>query len=141
MVAFKPCCPESVNLVLPGPIMQAIQVTWFNFTNQLHALLSDYALCGNLKNLEVNLVAPFAKYAPPSGQLSTFFYGSIYNLAYKNCFLFKKPNNFLIGIIFGCDKTKLRKEAKPAIGHLCFLFLFVNFQSLGKVWDTYLIYP
>jgi hypothetical protein len=91
---LKPCHPESVNHVLPGPAMQVLQVTRFNFTNQLHALLTDYALCGNLENLEVNLVDPFGKYAPPPGRLLTVNSGSIYNLAYKNCR--KKANDFLL---------------------------------------------
>jgi hypothetical protein len=56
-----------VKLILTGPPMEAIQVTWFKFTNQLHALLSDPALVGNLDNLYVNPADPFAKYAPPSG--------------------------------------------------------------------------
>jgi hypothetical protein len=64
--------------------MEAIQVTRFNFTNQLHALLSDHALVGNLDNLDVNPADPFAKYAPPSGRLSTVNSGAIYDLAYKN---------------------------------------------------------
>jgi hypothetical protein len=70
--------------------MEAIQVTRFNFTNQLQALLSDPALVGNLDNLDVNPADPFAKYAPPSGHLSTVNSGAIYDLAYKNrC---KKPD-------------------------------------------------
>mgnify|MGYP000134667276 CR=1 FL=1 len=66
---LAPCRPETVKLVLPGPAMEAIQVTWFNFTNQLHALVSDPTLFGNLDYLDVNLADPFAKYAPPSGRL------------------------------------------------------------------------
>jgi hypothetical protein len=58
--------------------MQVIQVTRFDFTNQLHALLTDYVLCENLDNLDVNLVDPFAKYAPPSGQLPTVNSGAIF---------------------------------------------------------------
>jgi hypothetical protein len=81
---LAPCCPEMVKLVLPGPAMEAIQVTRFNFTNQLHALLSDPALVGNLDNLDVKPVDPFAKYAPPSGRLSTVNSGAIYNLVYKH---------------------------------------------------------
>ena len=91
---LQPCRPETVKLVLPGPAMQAIQVTRFNFTNQLHSLLSDNALCGNLNNLDVNPMDPFAKYVSQSGQLSAVNSGSIYNLAYTNrC---KSPNDFLV---------------------------------------------
>jgi hypothetical protein len=112
---LKPCCPETAKLVLPGPEIQAIQVTRFNFANQLHTLLTDYALCGNLDNLDVNLVDPFAKHAPPSGWLSTINPGaSIYNLAYKNCC--KNANNFVAGIILHGTKPSYKKEVKSAVG-------------------------
>jgi hypothetical protein len=101
MVAFKALHPETVNLVFPDPAMQAIQVIRFDFTNQLHALLSDSASFGNLENLEVNLVDPLAKYAPPSDQPSTVNSGSVYNLAYKN--RYKKANDFIFEIIFAWD--------------------------------------
>jgi hypothetical protein len=98
-----------VKLILPCPAMEAIQLTWFNSTNQLHAFLSDpAALVGNLDNLDVN--DPFAKYASPSGRLLTVNSGAIYNLEYKNrC---KKANDFLVGIIFTCNETKLQKGSK-----------------------------
>jgi hypothetical protein len=69
MVAFKAMLSRNGETI-PGPVMQAIQVTQFNFTNQLHALLSDQALVGNLDYLDVNLVDHFAKYAPPYCPLS-----------------------------------------------------------------------
>jgi hypothetical protein len=75
--------PETVAIVLPGPAMHAIQVTRFNFTNQLlQALLTDHALFVNLDNLDENLlVDPFAKYASPVlRQLSAVNSGYIYNL-------------------------------------------------------------
>jgi hypothetical protein len=60
---------QRILSLLPGAVMQTIQVTWFNFTNQLYALVSDNALllCGNLDNLGVNLVDPFAKHTSPLG--------------------------------------------------------------------------
>jgi hypothetical protein len=51
---LAPCRPETAMLVLPGPAMKAIQVTWFCFTNQLYAILTDPTLVGNLDNLDVN---------------------------------------------------------------------------------------
>jgi hypothetical protein len=45
---LAPCRPETVKLVLPGPAMEAILVTGFNLNNQLHAILTDPALVGNL---------------------------------------------------------------------------------------------
>jgi hypothetical protein len=121
---LEPCRPELVKLVLPGPAMEAIQVTRSNFTNQLHALLSDPALVGNLDNLDVNPADPFAKYAPPSGQLLTVNSGAIYNLAYKNCC--KKAHDFLVGIIFACDETKLQKGSKAGSWPLMFTVSILN---------------
>jgi hypothetical protein len=141
---LKPCRPETLKLVLPGPTLQAIQVSWFNFTNQLHAILTDPALAGHLDNLDINPTDPFAKYAPPSGRLSTVNSGAINNLAYKNCC--KKPNNFLVGTIFACDETNLQKGSKAGSWPLCLLFLFsikkcAIFLLPGKVWGTFLICP
>jgi hypothetical protein len=136
MVAFKPCCPETVKLLLPGPALQAIQVNRFNFTNQLHALLTDPALVGNLDNLDVNQDGPFAKYVPPSGRLSTVDSGAIYNLAYKNCC--KKPNNFLVGIIFACDETNLQKGSKAGSWPLMFTVSILNqkMRNLPIAWKS-----
>ena len=143
---LQPCRPETVKLVLPGPSMQAIQVTRFNFTNQLHSLLSDNALCGNLENLDVNPLDPFAKYVSPSGRLSTVNSGFIYNLAHKNrC---KQPNDFLVGIIFACDETKLRQGSKAGCWPLMFTVSILNqkmrnlpiaWKSLGYIFDLSMI--
>ena len=143
---LQPCRPETVKLVLPGPAMQAIQVTRFNFTNQLHSLLSDNALCGNLNNLDVNPMDPFAKYVSQSGRLSAVNSGSIYNLAYKNrC---KSPNDFLVGIIFACDETKLRQGSKAGCWPLMFTVSILNqkmrnlpiaWKSLGYIFDLSMI--
>jgi hypothetical protein len=143
---LAPCRSETVKLVLPGPAMEAIQVTWFNFTNQLHALLSDPALVGNLDDLDVNPADPFAKYTPPSGHLSTVNSGAIYNLAHKNpC---KKPDDFLVGIIFACDETKLQKGSKAGSWPLMFTVSILNqkmrslpiaWKSLGYIFDLSMI--
>jgi hypothetical protein len=143
---LAPCRPDTVKFVLPGPAMEAIQVTRFNFTNQLHALLSDPALVGDLDNLDVNPADPFAKYAPPSGRLSTVNYGAIYDLAYKNpC---KKPDDFLLGIIFACDETKLQKGSKADSWPLMFTISILNqkmrnlpiaWKSLGYIFDLSMI--
>ena len=39
---LEPCRPEMVTLALPGPAMEAIQVTPFNFTNQLQHLQTQF---------------------------------------------------------------------------------------------------
>jgi hypothetical protein len=143
---LAPCRPETVKLVLPGPVIEAIQVTPFNFTNQLHALLSDPALVDNLDNLDVNPADPFAKYASPSRRLSTVNSGAIYNLAYKNrC---KKPDDFLVGIIFACDETKLQKGSKAGNWPVMFTVSILNqkmrnlpiaWKSLGYSFDLSMI--
>jgi hypothetical protein len=116
--------------------MEAIQVTPFYFTNQLHALLSDPTLVGNLDNLGVNPANPFAKYALPSGQLSTVNSGAIYNLAYKNCC--KKANDFLVGIIFACDETTLQKGSKAGSWPLMFTVSILNqkMRNLPIAWKS-----
>jgi hypothetical protein len=125
-----------VELVLPGPAMEAIQVTPFNFTNQLHALLSDPALVGNLDKLDVNPADPFAKSAPPSGRLLTVNSGAIYNLAYKNCC--KKADDFLVGIIFACGETKLQKGSKAGSWPLMFTVSILNqkMRNLPIPWKS-----
>jgi hypothetical protein len=143
---LAPCCPETVKLILPGPAMAAILVTRFNFTNQLHAILTDPALVGNLDNLDVNPADPFAKYASPFGRLSIVNSGAIYNLACKNrC---KKPNDFLVGIIFACDETKFKKGSKAGCWPLMFTVSILNqkmrnlpiaWKSLGYIFDLSMI--
>jgi hypothetical protein len=144
---LAPCRPETVKLVLPGPAMEAILVTRFNFTNQLHAIvLTDPALVGNLDNLDANPADPSAKYTSPSGRLWNVNYDAIYNLAYKNrC---KKPNDFLVGIIFACDETKLQKGSKAGCWPLMFTVSILNqnirnlpiaCQSLGYIFDLSMI--
>jgi hypothetical protein len=128
------------------PVIQAIQVTQLNFTNPLHALLSDPVLVGNLDNLDVNLADPFAKYAPPSGRLLNVNSGANYNLAYTNCCT--KANDFLVGIIFVCDETKLRKGGKAGSRPLVFTVSILNqkmrslpiaWKSLGYIFDLSMI--
>jgi hypothetical protein len=96
--------------------------------------------------LDVNPADPFAKYAPPSGQLLTINSGAIYNLAYKNrC---KKANDFLFGIIFACDETKLQKGSKAGSWPLMFSVSILNqkmrnlpiaWKSLGYIFDLSMI--
>jgi hypothetical protein len=57
-------------------------------------------------------------------QLLTVNSGSIYNLFYKNCC--KKANNFLIGIIFACDKTKIQKGSKAGSWRSMFTVSILN---------------
>ena len=133
---LEPYHPDMAKLALTRTAIEAIQVTRFNFTNQIHALLSGPALVGNLDNLDVNLADPFAKYVPPSGRLSTVNSGAIYNLAYKNqC---KKANDFLIGKIFACDETKLQKGSKAGSWPLMFTVSILNqkMRNLPIVWKS-----
>jgi hypothetical protein len=47
--------PQQISTLLPGPLQQVVQTTYFNFTNQLFTLVSDQALFCNLDNLDVNV--------------------------------------------------------------------------------------
>ena len=110
------------------------------------ACLTILSLVGNLDYLDVNPADPFAKYAPPSGRLSTVNSGAIYNLAYKNrC---KKPDDFLVGIIFACDENKLQKGSKAGSWLLMFTVFIINqkmrnlpiaWKSLGHIFDLSMI--
>jgi hypothetical protein len=68
---FQDSRPQQIPTLLPGPLHQVVQMTTFNFTNQLFTLVSDQALFGNLDNLDVNDDNPFGKYVSPNGLLST----------------------------------------------------------------------
>ena len=83
-----------------------MQITCFNFTNQLYSLVSDRALFGNMDNLDVSVDDPFGKYVPPSGLLSSVNSGQWYNSAYRH--EVKDPaKDFMMPIIFACDETYL----------------------------------
>jgi hypothetical protein len=117
-------------------------VAQFIFTNKLHVLLFGPALFGKLNNLDVNQNGPFSKHAPPSRKLSTVNSGAIYNLLHNNrC---TNPNDFLIGIIFACDKTLLQKGSKAGSWALMFTVSILNqhMRNLSiarKLWGAYLI--
>lgn len=96
--------PEEVLCPLPGPQVQIVPVTRFDFTTQLISLITDPRLVGDINNLDVNPNDPFGKY-DNGGVLSTFNSGSWYNKAYNHCV--KNENDFLCPIIFACDESKL----------------------------------
>ena len=63
--------PQQIPTTLPGPVIQVVQTTCFNFSQQLYNLVADRALFGKLHNLDVNMNDPFGKYVPTNGLLST----------------------------------------------------------------------
>jgi hypothetical protein len=113
------CYPETIQLTLPGD-GRAIPVTHFPFVNMLHTLLSDPVVMSNLSNLDVNPGNPFRKYKKADKHLSTVNSGAWYQKAYKN--LVKDPvKDFLVPIVFACDKTKLAKSGKTGCWPLLFI--------------------
>jgi hypothetical protein len=130
-------CPKQIPTPLPGPFPQVVQTTTFNFTNQLFTLISDQVLFGNLDNLDVNVDDPFGKYVPWNGLLSTFNSGQWYNTAYRH--EVKDPSkDFMMPIIFACDKTHLRKGGKAAAWPLLFTTSSLNqkLRNLPIAWRT-----
>jgi hypothetical protein len=122
---------------LPGPGDQVVQTTCFNFTNQLYSLVSDRALFGNLDSLDVNLEDPYGKYVLPNGLLSTVNLGQWYNSAYRH--EVKDPaKDFMMPIIFACDKTHLRKGGKASSWPLLFTTLILNqkTRNLPIAWPS-----
>jgi hypothetical protein len=122
---FQKSRPQQVPTHLPGPQDQVVQTTCFNFTNQLHSLVSDPALFGNLDNLDINVDDPYGKYVPPNGLLSTVNSGQWYNSAY--CHEVKDPSKyFMVLIIFACDETHLQKGGKASSWPLLFTTSILN---------------
>ena len=76
--------PQQIPTTLPGPVIQVVQTTCFNFSQQLYNLVADRALFGTLHNLDVNFNDPFGKYVPSNGLLSTTNSGQWYNQAYHH---------------------------------------------------------
>jgi hypothetical protein len=101
-----------------------VQITCFNFTNQLYSLVLDRALFGNLDNLDVNVDDPYGKYVPPNGLLSTVNSGQWYNSAYRH--EVKDPAKDLRPIMFACDEMHLRKSGKAFSWPLLFTTSILN---------------
>ena len=77
--------PQQIPTTLPGPVIQVVQTTYFNFSQQLYSnLVANCALFGKLHNLDVNINDPFGKYVPTNGLLSTTNLGQWYNQAYHH---------------------------------------------------------
>ena len=129
--------PLQIPTSLPGPVAQTVHTTCFNFTNQLHSLVSDHALFGKLENLDLNNNDPFAKYTAPNNLLSTINSGRWYHDAYeKEC---KNPStDFLMPIIMACDETHLQKGSKASSWPLLFTTSILNqkIRNLPIAWRT-----
>jgi hypothetical protein len=100
-------------------------------------LISDQVLFGNLDNLDVNVDDPFRKFVPPNGLLSTVNSGQRYNMAYRH--KVKDPSkDFMMPIIFACDKTHLQKGEKAASWPLLFTTSILNqkARNLPIAWRT-----
>ena len=114
--------PSMVQVILPGERENdTVDVTTFNFTSQLHSLLSDSNL--NVKdNLVVNEDDPFTQYKSPNGLLNECITGSWYNHAWAHM-IANTSCNFMIPIILYIDKTQMSISGK--------LSLFPVQMSLG----------
>ena len=114
-----------------------MQTTTFDFANQLFTLVSDQALFGNLDNLDVNVDDPFGKYVSPNGLLSTVNSGQWYNSAYQHK-VNDPTKDFVMPIIFACDKTHLGKGGKAASWPLLFTTSILNqkTRNLHIAWHT-----
>ena len=95
-------CPSIKNLVLPNDDLN-LQVTCFNFTSLLSALLNDRDL-NIMSNLVVNNKDCFAKYESPSGKLGEVNSGYWYQHAYSTM-IQDADKDFLLPIIFAMDKN------------------------------------
>jgi hypothetical protein len=99
--------------MLPGPAKQVVQSICFNFTHQLHLLVSDRTLFPKLDNLDDNADNPSHKCVPPNVSLSTTNLGQWYNMAHRH--KVKNPaKDFIIPIIMACDETHLQKGGKAS---------------------------
>ncbi len=129
--------PQQIPTTLPGPMIQVVQTTCFNFTQQLYSLVADRALFGQLHNLDVNINDPFGKYVPTNGLLSTTNSGQWYNQAYHHE-VQDPATDFLMPIIMACDETNLRKGGKASSWPLLFTTSILNqkMRNLPIAWRT-----
>ncbi len=133
---MEKCRPQQIPTLLPGPAPQVVQTTCFNFTKQLHSLVSDQALFGQLANLDVNANDPFGKYEATNGLLSTTNSGQMYYQAYQH--LVKNPDkDFLMPIIMTCDETQTGTGKISSWPLLCTTsILNQKMRNLSIAWRT-----
>ena len=81
-----------------------IEVTVFDFTAQLHSLLTDIELVGDITLLDVNPHDLFTKFMPADGLVGPFNSGTWYNKAWDHCCV-PMSNDWMCPIIFGIDET------------------------------------
>ena len=121
-----------------------MDVTVFDFKKQLLSLLNDPFLFGNIDNLDVNRSDPFAKYKTHNSVLSTVNSGTRYKLAYKT-WVTCPDSDFLLPIIFACNKTKISNQGKAACWPLLFTTSILNqemrnlpaaWRPLGYIYDV-----
>ena len=95
---------------------EKMDVTVFNFENQLLNLLKDRNLFSDLHNLDVNPNNPFGKYKAKNDYLSTVNSGNRYQNAYKEM-ITSPDTEMLIPIIFAYDGTKVSIQGKYYQGY------------------------
>ena len=100
---LHPVRPFQIPIKFPEDGLE-ISVTAYDFVAQLHSLLSDDTLTGDLNDLDVNQNAPFTKYVSPDGLLGPFNSGEWYHNAWDHCCR-PDSNDWMCPIIFACDET------------------------------------
>ena len=108
-----------------------MNVTVFNFKNQLLNLLKDRTLSGNLQNLDVDPNNPFRHYKAKDDYLSAVNSGNRYQYAYKEM-ITSPDTEMLIPIIFACNETKVSNQGKASSWPLMFTTSILNQTMRNK---------
>ena len=95
-------------------------------------MLNDKTLFGNINNLDINPNNPFGKYKSQGNLLSTVNSGMRYQKAYKTM-VQDKENDFLLPIIFACDKTQVTNLSKATSWPLLFTTSILNQEMRNKL--------
>ena len=130
---MKQTAPYQVRTILETNTNtpQYLDVTVFNFKNQLLNLLGDKSLFGDIENLDVNPDNPFGKYTSPNKVLSTVNSGKRYKKAYRSM-ITDPENQLLLPIIFATDETKVSSQGKASSWPLVFTTSILNQSSRNK---------
>lgn len=140
--SLQNCRPQHTTIMFPEDNLR-IEITHFEFFQQLHSLLTDKALTGDLTQLDVPQDNPFGKYVSPNGRLGPFNSGSWYDNTWDR--LCTKPNDWLCPIVYGCDETIVgSSQGRASVTPLLFTLSIFNehlrnkrtsWRPLGYVYD------
>ena len=141
--SLQSCRPQQATIVFPEDNLR-IEITYFDFVQQLHSLLTDKSLTGDLTQLDVPQDNPFGKYVSPTGRLGPFNSGSWYHNAWDSL-CEPNSNDWLCPIIYGCDETIVgSSQGRASVTPLLFTLSIFNehlrnkrtsWRPLGYVYD------